>query len=187
MINLIQLEAVKDRIFEIIGARIELRRSGANWTGLCPFHDDRNPSFSVSERKRRWACFVCNLSGDTIDFIQRFHGTDFKGALAILGITDDNQNPENSERVMHALAEIKKDEGALLWNLDEREEHLQFLSRHITWLINAVPPLERESRWYSWEHWLDQEFEEIETERERTHEIARRHRKEVFQWTKQAR
>ena len=187
MIDPTAIEQTKDHIVEIISSRVPLRRSGANWNGHCPFHEDHHPSFSASEKKKRWACFVCNLSGDTIDFIQRFHGVDFKGALAILGITDDEQNRENSQRVMQALAEIQKDAAALHAKLDEREEYLEFFSRHFTWLINATPPLEREAHWYSWEYWLDQEFEAIDSERERIHEIARKHRKEVLQWAKQAR
>jgi hypothetical protein len=186
MIDPAAIERIKDQIVEIVSARVQLRKTGANWSGLCPFHDDTKPSFTVSERKRRWHCFVCNEGGDAIDFIAKTNGTDFRGALAILGVQPDPVMKEHSNRAMSALAEIERDKNFLLEKLAKDEEHLQFFSRHINWLINAVPPLEREARWYSWERWLDAEFENIHSERERICEIARRHKKEVLEWTKNA-
>jgi len=66
---------------------IELRQKGRSMWGLCPFHDDMNPSFKVDPVKQRFKCFGCNEAGDVVDFIQRLHGLTFKDALQYLGIT----------------------------------------------------------------------------------------------------
>lgn len=182
MIDILEIDRVKSEIVPIIAQRIQLRRSGGNLVGRCCWHDDRHPSFTVSERRRTWRCWSCNVGGDAIDFIQKFHGVDFKGALAILGITNDDRDPERSRQFMRALEEIKRDESALLQKLEERESGLQFLNHQVNWLINSVEPLEREAAWFSTEHWLDAEFEAIEKEREKIDEIARRHRREVAEW-----
>ena len=188
MINPNAIEQIKDQIIEIISPRVELRRRGTNWTGLCPFHDDTKPSFSVSEKKRLWHCFVCNEGGDAIDFIKKINGTDFIGALSLLGVQSDPDlsKTEHSDRIMRALEEIRHDANTLIKKLEWETEHLQFLSRQVNWLINSVPPLEREAWWYSWELWLDAEFCHIQMQREKIQKIAARHRAEVFQWAKQS-
>jgi hypothetical protein len=66
---------------------IELRQRGRSLWGLCPFHDDRTPSFTVDPEKQRFKCFGCGAGGDVIDFIQRLHSLDFKDALKHLGMT----------------------------------------------------------------------------------------------------
>ena len=58
----------------------ELRRSARKQTGLCPFHDERTPSFYIHE-DNRWSCFGCNSHGDAIDYYMRLHGVDFISAI----------------------------------------------------------------------------------------------------------
>ena len=182
MIAPLTLDGIKTQIVEIISSRIPLKRSGASWKGLCPFHEDKNPSLTVSERKHLFKCWVCDVGGDAIDFIQKYHGVDFKGALEILGVREDACDPGSSRRILKIFSEIDVDANALLEKLAEHEDHLQFFSRQTNWLINSTPPLNREAAWFRWERWLDEQFETIEAEREKIREIARRKKEEVRQW-----
>jgi hypothetical protein len=70
-------------------AGVELSTSGGRYTGLCPLHSERTPSFQVYQGKTgKWHyhCFGCGEHGDAVDFTQKLHGLDFKGALNYLGI-----------------------------------------------------------------------------------------------------
>src|SRR5437764_2081964 len=77
------VEAVKATadIVEVISGRTQLRRSGARFTGLCPFHDERTPSFSVSPEKGLYYCFGCGAAGDAVSFVEETEGVDFVGAI----------------------------------------------------------------------------------------------------------
>jgi DNA primase len=68
-------------IVEVISGRTQLKRSGARFTGLCPFHDERTPSFSVSPEKGTYYCFGCQRGGDAIRFVEETEGVDFVGAI----------------------------------------------------------------------------------------------------------
>src|SRR6059058_1887630 len=77
------VEAVKAAadVVEVISGRTPLKRSGARFTGLCPFHDERTPSFSVSPEKGTYYCFGCQRGGDAISFVEETEGVDFVGAI----------------------------------------------------------------------------------------------------------
>ena len=80
-------DRVRDAIdfVELVGTRTELRRAGArSYEGLCPFHDERSPSFSVEPVEKVYYCFGCQASGDVFTFVQETEGVDFKGALELL-------------------------------------------------------------------------------------------------------
>ena len=64
-------------IVEIIGTYTRLKRSGKNWTGLCPFHSDKNPSFSVNPERGFYKCFSCQESGDLFTFVGKKENLDF--------------------------------------------------------------------------------------------------------------
>jgi DNA primase len=69
----------------LVSARTELRRAGVNsYFGLCPFHDERTPSFHVSPDERLYHCFGCQASGDPFSFVMETEGVDFSGALEAL-------------------------------------------------------------------------------------------------------
>ena len=72
-------------IIDVISDYVELKRVGAQWMGKCPFHPDKNPSFSVSGEKGLYHCFGCGASGDVIKFIEDIEGVSFIEALEILG------------------------------------------------------------------------------------------------------
>jgi DNA primase len=66
---------------EVVQARTQLRRSGARWTGLCPFHDEKTPSFSVNPADKFFYCFGCGKGGDVITFVRETEQLDFVQAV----------------------------------------------------------------------------------------------------------
>ena len=72
------------------GAGVEMKSRGGRSVGHCPFHTEKTPSFYVFPGNR-FKCFGCGESGDSIDFVQKYHGVDFKTALQILGINTRRQ------------------------------------------------------------------------------------------------
>jgi DNA primase len=89
-------EEIKSRcnIVDVIGRYVALKREGSNHKGLCPFHNEKTPSFIVSEQKQIFNCFGCGEKGDVIEFIKKIENTDFMGAVKKLsedyGIEIDN-------------------------------------------------------------------------------------------------
>lgn len=80
MKNLIYKLKEKIDISEFISEYIPIK----NGKGICPFHEDHNPSFSINREKQYCHCFGCNFSGDVIKFAQRFFGLSFKDTLKFL-------------------------------------------------------------------------------------------------------
>ena len=77
-------ERVRDAVdmVDLVGARTELRRAGANrYEGLCPFHDERTPSFGIDPAQKLFYCFGCGEGGDAFRFVQLTEGLDFKGSM----------------------------------------------------------------------------------------------------------
>jgi DNA primase len=66
---------------ELVSARTQLRRVGSRWTGRCPFHEERTPSFSVNPVEKLFYCFGCSKGGDLITFVRETEGLDFAGAV----------------------------------------------------------------------------------------------------------
>jgi DNA primase catalytic core len=77
------IDRINDDIVEIISHFVELKQKGRNHTGCCPFHDEKTPSFVVSEPKGMYKCFGCGKGGDAINFIQEHEGVEFKEAVTI--------------------------------------------------------------------------------------------------------
>ncbi len=78
---------VKTDLVEWICERISLKRSGSNWHGKCPFHDEKSPSFSVSQTKQFYYCFGCKASGNIIQFLMDYHHYTFLEAIEHLAST----------------------------------------------------------------------------------------------------
>ena len=72
-------------IVDIIGERIPLVAKGKNFFGVCPFHDDTNPSMSVSREKQIYTCFSCHATGNVYTFLMNYEHMDFKQTLKYLG------------------------------------------------------------------------------------------------------
>ncbi len=90
----------------LVSQHLALRRVGSNWMGLCPFHGEKSPSFSVSADKGFFHCFGCGKSGDAITFLQEIEHVDFVGAVETLAArasitlhyTDQKQSGDRRQR-----------------------------------------------------------------------------------------
>ena len=71
-------------IVAVVSAHTQLKKQGANWSGLCPFHGEKSPSFSVSQEKGFYYCFGCQARGDVITFVREIDHLDFQGAVEFL-------------------------------------------------------------------------------------------------------
>jgi DNA primase len=100
-------DRVRDAVnfVELVSARTELRNAGPNrYVGLCPFHDERTPSFGIDPVQKLYHCFGCGASGDVFTFVQETEGVDFKGALELLAerygveIEAEREDPRTQER-----------------------------------------------------------------------------------------
>lgn len=74
-------------IVDVVSAHVQLRKTGRNWVGLCPFHAERSPSFNVREETGRYKCFGCDASGDVFRFVQEIEHVDFVTAVEQLAAT----------------------------------------------------------------------------------------------------
>ena len=68
-------------IVEVIGRYISLKKQGRNFVAVCPFHDDHNPSMSISPEKQIYKCFVCGAGGNVFTFVQNFENVSFQEAV----------------------------------------------------------------------------------------------------------
>ncbi len=90
---------------ELVSARTELRRAGpSSYEGLCPFHDERTPSFGIDPVQKVYYCFGCQAKGDVFTFVQETEGVDFKAALELLAdrcgieLQREAEDPREAER-----------------------------------------------------------------------------------------
>jgi len=127
-----KIEEVRSRadIVEVIGAHVRLRRSGRNFLGLCPFHDEKTPSFTVNAERGFFHCFGCGVGGTVFDFVMRQEGLTFPEALVSLarrfGINlpqpqagGDGASGQEREKLFAANQAAAEFYGHLLWNAPE--------------------------------------------------------------------
>lgn len=135
-------DRVRDAVdfVEVVSARTELRRSGpARMEGLCPFHDERTPSFGIDPVQKVYHCFGCQASGDVFTFVQETEGVDFKGALELLAerygveLQREQEDPREAERRKRRerLLEVLKRTAAYyeryLWESSEAARAREYL------------------------------------------------------------
>jgi DNA primase len=135
-------DRVRDAVdfVELVSARTELRRAGqARYEGLCPFHDERTPSFGIDPGQKVYYCFGCQASGDVFTFVQETEGVDFKGALELLAerygveLERDQEDPREAERrkrrerLLELLARTTAYYERYLWESTEAERAREYL------------------------------------------------------------
>lgn len=103
----------KVSIVDIISEKVALSQSSRNqWKGLCPFHNEKTPSFFVNEEKNFYYCFGCGESGNVISFLMKIDGLNFKEAIAkifyLAGIDYFNGNEIEYNEIKIASNQIKK-------------------------------------------------------------------------------
>jgi DNA primase len=123
MTSLIEAIKAKIDVAEEVGLVVALRKSGKSLQGLCPFHNERTPSFYVFPESQTWRCFGCNEGGDVFTFVEKQQGVDFREALHYLaekagvGVEEYGSTNPEQEREVNALKEKlrKLNEEASLW------------------------------------------------------------------------
>ena len=80
------IEQVRDRtdVTELVGQYVDLKRAGTNYKGLCPFHQERTPSFIVSPERQTFHCFGCGKGGNVFTFLMEMDGVTFPEAVRAL-------------------------------------------------------------------------------------------------------
>ena len=119
------LEEVRSRndIVDVISSYVKLKRGGSNLMGLCPFHNEKTPSFSVSPRKQMFYCFGCHRGGSVITFVQLYENSTFQEAVEMLaqrgGVAlpqpDDSAEERKKADLRSRLFEINRQAGAFYY------------------------------------------------------------------------
>jgi hypothetical protein len=106
MIEQAEIDRVQNsvNIVDTIGAYVTLKKNGANHAGLCPFHNEKSPSFTVSETKQFYHCFGCGAHGTVITFLMEFSGLEFIDALKSI---DSSIQVMPTEKVRRNLSAVK--------------------------------------------------------------------------------
>jgi DNA primase len=135
-------DRVRDAVdfLEMVSARTELRRAGpARYEGLCPFHDERTPSFGIDPAQKVYYCFGCQASGDVFTFVQETEGVDFKGALELLAerygveLQREEEDPREAEkrkrreRLLELLSRTASYYERYLWESEEATRAREYL------------------------------------------------------------
>ena len=112
-------------IVEVVGRHVQLKKGGANLMGLCPFHGEKSPSFSVSPSKQFYYCFGCGASGDAIRFLTEQTGASFREAVTDLAQQVGLQVPddERSDDERGKAAQLKQRQATLTEVLAKAAEH----------------------------------------------------------------
>jgi DNA primase len=136
-------DRVRDAVdfVELVSARTELRRAGpARFEGLCPFHDERTPSFGIDPGQKVYHCFGCQASGDVFTFVQETEGVDFKGALELLAerynveLQREQEDPRDAEkrkqreRLLELLSRTATYYERYLWDSSEAAKARDYLA-----------------------------------------------------------
>ena len=134
--------SARNDIVEIVSQYVQLKKSGANYFGLCPFHNEKTGSFSVSPDKQIFHCFGCGAGGGVITFIMKAEGLTFPDAVRYLAERAGMQIPEQGEaerkaaRHRERLYALCRDAGRYyydtLWRPENRTAQQYFINRGLS-------------------------------------------------------
>jgi DNA primase len=129
-------------VVEVVGAYVQLKKTGANYSGLCPFHTEKSPSFSVSPSKQFYHCFGCGAHGTAIGFLMEHLGLSFPQAVEDLAGRVGLEVPQEQQdgRSEHDRAESRDQRARLLAQLGEAA---QFYKRRLRESPEAIAYLKR--------------------------------------------
>ena len=104
------IDEIVDRadIVDTINTYVTLKRAGSNYNGLCPFHSEKSPSFTVFPATRSFYCFGCGAGGDVISFVMKAENLDYPSAVELLAQRVGVKIPEDDRRTYGGM---KKDDG----------------------------------------------------------------------------
>ena len=98
--NVIRKIKEQNDIVDVISESVKLKKAGRNYIGLCPFHNEKSPSFTVSSEKQIYKCFGCGEAGNVISYIMKDRNVTFPDAARVLAeranITIEVENEENN-------------------------------------------------------------------------------------------
>ena len=82
------VEQIKEKlsITDVVSSYLKIEKAGGNYKAICPFHNEKSPSFFISPSRSSYYCFGCGAKGDIFSFVEQFEGLDFKGALQVLAL-----------------------------------------------------------------------------------------------------
>jgi DNA primase len=135
---LIEEVANRSDIVAVVSQYVKLKKTGKNHKGLCPFHNEKTPSFIVSEDRQRYHCFGCGASGDVIEFVMNMEKLDFVDALEYLAeqngirLEDYLKKHDNTKVVMDktVLYELMREAAIYYYNnLKKSAEALGYLKK----------------------------------------------------------
>lgn len=106
--DLINEICTNNDIVDYVSKYVQLKKSGRDYSGLCPFHHEKSPSFHVSGEKQLFHCFGCGASGNLVQFVMRTENLDFVEALKLLADKAGIVIPENGAGISDAQHEKKK-------------------------------------------------------------------------------
>jgi DNA primase len=124
----------------LVGAKTDLRRVGSRWMGLCPFHDERTPSFSVNPEQKLFYCFGCGAKGDAIAFVRETEALDFPEAVELLAerhgveLEREREDPraeerrQRRERLLSLLDRTTRFYSTYLWESEEARGARDYLA-----------------------------------------------------------
>lgn len=132
------IERIKEEndIVDVISENVKLKKSGRNFSGLCPFHNEKSPSFSVSQDKQIYKCFGCGEAGNVISFVMKYKNLSFVDAVKILAsrvnisIDFENGKTDPRQKKRDLLYKINKEVGKYYFtNLQKESEIKEYFYR----------------------------------------------------------
>ena len=134
------IERIHDSVnlIDLASNYVQLKKTGSNYVGLCPFHNEKTPSFTISESKQLFHCFGCGEGGDAISFIMKIENLSFVEAVKFIadreGIPIEEKSSYNQKlkEEKNLIYQINRDAARFYYlNLTRNKEALNYLKRGI--------------------------------------------------------